>query len=69
MQNCMQRLRDILLSDISLKDKRELLTLVSALINKKYGSWQEHKLYQEQKQNSCSIRLSAHNKKHSAYYI
>ena len=47
MQNCMQRLRDILLSDISLKDKRELLTLVSALINKKYGSWQENNIYQQ----------------------
>lgn len=47
MQNCMQRLRDIVLSNISLKDKRELLTLVSALINKKYGRWQENSIYQQ----------------------
>ena len=47
MQNCMQRLRDILLSGINVKDKRELLTLVTALINKKYGSWQENNIYQK----------------------
>lgn len=47
IQNCLQRLRDILYSDLKLKDKKELMTLVSALINKKYGSWQTNPLYQE----------------------
>lgn len=47
IQNCLQRLRDILYSDIKYKDKKELMTLVSALINKKYGNWQNNKLYQE----------------------
>ena len=47
MQNCLQRLRDILYSGIKYNDKKELMTLVSALIEKKYGDWRTNELYQE----------------------
>lgn len=49
MINAMQRLRDILYSDISIKEKKELMTLVTALIEKKYGLWKENKIYNETK--------------------
>ncbi len=49
MINAMQRLRDILYSDISLEDKIELMTLVTALITKKYGSWQDNEIYKSSK--------------------
>lgn len=49
MINAMQRLRDILYSDISIKEKKELMTLVTALIEKKYGLWEENKIYNETK--------------------
>lgn len=50
-QNCLQRARDVLYSNISVEDKKELLSLISALISKKYGSWQENELYQEYKKS------------------
>lgn len=52
MQNCIGRLKEISNANIPLHEKRELLTLVSNLINVKYGPWQEHKLHQEQKDTS-----------------
>lgn len=52
MVNCIQRLRDILYSNIPVKDKKELITLMSQLIDKKYGSWRDNELYQKQKQNN-----------------
>ncbi len=54
IQNCMQRLRDILCSNMPPKDKKELITLISSLIKVKYGNWEENKLYQEYK---CSNKL------------
>ena len=45
IQNCLQRLRDILYSSISKEKKIELISMISELINKKYGNWQENKLY------------------------
>ena len=57
MFHCICRLKEIVSSSIPLQEKRELLTLTSALIKTKYGSWQEHKLYQEQKQNRLLHRI------------
>lgn len=51
IQNCIQRFRDILFSNCSIKDKQELATLISQLIDKKYGSWKESELYQQHKQS------------------
>lgn len=48
VQNCLQRLKEILNAPIPLQEKRELLTLFSSLIKTKYGDWQSHALYQEQ---------------------
>ena len=61
MENCANRLKEIFNANIPLKDKRELLTLVSKLIKVKYGPWQTHQLLQEQKQKNPvhRIRLSA----------
>ena len=50
MINSMQRLRDILYSDIPIKDKKELMSLVTALITKKYGSWHDNKIFQQEPQ-------------------
>lgn len=50
MINSMQRLREILYSDIPVKDKKELMTLVTALITKKYGSWHDNELFRQQPQ-------------------
>lgn len=49
MINAMQRLRDILYSNIPKKDKKELMTLVTALITKKYGSWHDNDIYNSSK--------------------
>ena len=50
MQNCIQRLRDILYSDIPYHQKKELMTLVAALIKKKYGDWNDNPYYHESNQ-------------------
>lgn len=52
MQNCIQRLKEISNAPIPLVEKRELITLFSALIEVKYGNWQNHELYKEQKEMS-----------------
>ena len=49
MINAMQRLRDILYSNIPKKDKKKLMTLVTALITKKYGSWHDNDIYNSSK--------------------
>lgn len=61
MQNCITRLKEIVNANIPLQEKRELLTLVSNLIKVKYGSWQDHRYYQEQKQSNLvhNLRLKA----------
>ncbi len=50
--NCLQRFREIIYSNISFSDKKELLNLVSDLITIKYGPWQNNSFYKEQ----CSTR-------------
>ena len=35
--------------NLSLKDKKELMTLVTALITKKYGSWHDNDIYNSSK--------------------
>lgn len=57
MENCAGRLKEIFNANIPLHEKRELLTLVSKLINVKYGSWQTHELHQEQKAKNPVHRL------------
>lgn len=59
-QNCLQRLRDVLYSDISLSEKKELITLLSSLIEVKYGTWQQDPLYQEYKKSThlYSLRMN-----------
>lgn len=57
IQNCLQRIRDIFYSNISLKEKRELINLISTLINKKYGNWQNNPLYIEYKKTRTFYRL------------
>lgn len=52
MQNCIQRLKEISNAPIPLIEKRQLITLFSALIEAKYGDWQNHELYKEQKEMS-----------------
>lgn len=47
IQNTLQRTRDILYSNIPFEEKKRLISLVSALINKKYGSWKDNELYKE----------------------
>lgn len=47
IQNTLQRTRDILYSNIPLAEKKRLISLVSALINKKYGFWKDNELYKE----------------------
>ena len=52
IQNGLQRCRDVLFStSISLKDKRELLTLISAYMNEKYGSWRDNERLEAQKKS------------------
>lgn len=48
-QNCLQRLRDILYSNIKVEDKKELITLLSSLIEVKYGPWQNDEMYLDYK--------------------
>lgn len=57
MQNCLQRARDILYSNGPVQEKRELISLLSALIDVKYGSWQENEYYQQQKSNNKLYNL------------
>lgn len=57
MYHCVFRLKEIVGSSMPLDEKRELLTLTSALIKTKYGPWQEHELYHEQKQNRLLHRI------------
>lgn len=57
IQNCLQRIRDIFYSNLPLKEKKELINLISTLINKKYGSWQTNPLYQEYKKSRTFYRL------------
>lgn len=57
MYHCVFRLKEIVGSSMPIDEKRELLTLVSALIKTKYGPWQEHELYHEQKQNRLLHRI------------
>lgn len=52
MQHCLVRLKEVAGADIPLQEKRELLTLLSELIKTKYGSWQDHEMYQEHKKAS-----------------
>ena len=47
IQNILQRIRDILYSKISLKEKKELITLFFQYIDEKYGSHQENDYYQQ----------------------
>lgn len=62
MQNCMQRLRDILYSDIPYHHKKELMTLVAALIKKKYGDWQNNPYYhQSNKRTLYRLRMQLIN--------
>ncbi len=55
--HCVFRLKEIVGSSMPLDEKRELLTLTSALIKTKYGPWQEHELYHEQKDNRLLHRI------------
>lgn len=58
IQNCLQRLRDILYSNIPIKEKKELISLVSSLINLKYGDWQSSEVYKEQKASRRLYRIN-----------
>ena len=49
MINAMQRLRDIMYSNIPVKDKKELMTLVTSLIEMKYGNWRDNRIYNASK--------------------
>lgn len=57
IQNCLRRLRDVLNAKMPLAEKRQLLTLVSELIKTKYGEWQTHPAYQEEKANNPANRI------------
>lgn len=61
MHNCLQRLKEITNARMPISEKRELLTLLSNLIKTKYGNWQEHEIYQEQKSTRFihGIRMAA----------
>lgn len=52
IQHCLIRLKEVAGTNIPLNEKRELLTLLSELIKTKYGSWQDHEIYQQQKKSS-----------------
>lgn len=60
MQNCLQRLKEILNARMPLAEKQELLTLMSHLVQVKYGPWQEHEIYQEQKDKSLFHGVRMH---------
>ena len=49
IQNCLQRIRDVFYSDMPIKEKKKIISMISALIDKKYGRWQDNKLFQEYK--------------------
>lgn len=49
IQNCLGRLKEIVNANIPISEKRQLLTLISELIKTKYGPWQDHPSYQEEK--------------------
>ena len=50
IQNGLQKCRDVLYStSISLKDKKELLSLLKAYITQKYGSWEDNPRLEESK--------------------
>lgn len=57
IQNCLQRMRDIFYSNIPIAEKKELLSLLSELINKKYGKWQDNDLFREYKKTRTIYRL------------
>lgn len=57
MYHCLVRLKEVVAANMPLQEKRELLTLMSALIKTKYGPWQEHEIYQEQKENRRVHRI------------
>ena len=57
IQNSLQRLKEILNANMPPHEKRELLTLMSHLISIKYGPWQQHEIYQEQKASSPFHRI------------
>ena len=58
IQNCLQRIRDVFYCDIPLKEKRELINLISTLINKKYGDWQNNPLYKPYKKKRKLFRVT-----------
>ena len=58
IQNCLQRIRDVFYCDIPLKEKRELINLISMLINKKYGDWQNNPLYKPYKKKRKLFRVT-----------
>ncbi len=57
IQNCLQRIRDVYYSNLPIKEKVDLINLLSTLINKKYGNWQTNPLYQEYKKSRTFSRL------------
>ena len=58
IQNCLQRIRDVFYCNIPLKEKRELINLISTLINKKYGDWQNNPLYKPYKNKRKLYRIT-----------
>lgn len=58
IQNCLQRIRDVLYSNLPLKEKKELINLISTLINKKYGNWQTNPLYLKYKNTRKIYKLT-----------
>lgn len=60
IKNCLHRLKEVTNANMPLQEKQELLTLMSELIKTKYGSWQDHDIYQERqgKITLNSIRMS-----------
>lgn len=57
IQNCVQRIRDVFTSNLPLKEKRELINLISSLINKKYGDWQNNPLYKDYQRKRQLFRV------------
>ena len=58
IQNCLQRIRNVFYCDIPLKEKKELINLISTLINKKYGDWQNNPLYKPYKNKRKLFRIT-----------
>ena len=52
MHHCLIRLKEVSGANIPLQEKKELLTMLSALIKIKYGSWQDDEIYLRQKQTN-----------------